>query len=207
MDPGIIIPHIEALIFASEKPLSANELLELINNALSFIDDKATEDEIEQAIIAIQEKYNSEVYPFEIKQVGGGWQFLTKKEYHKTIAQLNGDKFLKKLSAAALETLSIIAYKQPVTKSEIEIIRGVNCDYAVQKLLEKELVLIAGRNEDAVGKPLIYTTSKTFMDYFGINSPEDLPKIKEVLMEELTEATKIDNIITPGLTENNFNEG
>ncbi|MEJ7672369.1 MAG: SMC-Scp complex subunit ScpB [Chitinophagaceae bacterium] len=72
-------------------------------------------------------------------------------------------------------------------------IRGVNCDYAVQKLLEKELVIIAGRNEDAVGKPLIYTTSKSFMDYFGINSPDDLPKIKEVLMEELVEATKVHN--------------
>ncbi|MEO6221452.1 MAG: SMC-Scp complex subunit ScpB, partial [Ginsengibacter sp.] len=98
-----------------------------------------------------------------------------------------------KLSSAALETLAIIAYKQPVIKSEIEIIRGVNCDYAVQKLLEKELVLIAGRKEDAIGKPLIYTTSKNFMDYFGINSPEDLPKIKEVLMEELVEATKIEH--------------
>jgi segregation and condensation protein B len=128
-----------------------------------------------------------------MKESGGGWQFLTKKEFHPTIAQLNADKYLKKLSTASLETLSIIAYKQPITKSEIENIRGVNCDYAVQKLLEKELVIIAGRNEDAVGKPLIYTTSKSFMDYFGINSPDDLPKIKEVLMEELVEATKINN--------------
>ncbi len=195
MHLNTITPHIEALIFASEKPLSSAELLELINTALGFMEDRATNEQVDQVIESIREKYGSEIYPFEIKEIGGGWQFLTKKEYHKTIAQLNGDKFLKKLSTAALETLSIIAYKQPVTKSEIEIIRGVNCDYAVQKLLEKELVLIAGRNEDAVGKPLIYTTSKTFMDYFGINSPEDLPKIKEVLMEELVEATKIDNNI------------
>ncbi|HQW93811.1 MAG TPA: SMC-Scp complex subunit ScpB, partial [Ferruginibacter sp.] len=124
-------------------------------------------------------------------QIGGGWQFLTKKEYHKTVAQLNGDKFLKRLSTAALETLAIIAYKQPITKSEIESIRGVNCDYAVQKLLEKDLVIISGRNEDAVGKPLIYATSKSFMDYFGINSAEDLPKISEVLMEELIQATNV----------------
>src|SRR5690606_26392923 len=118
----------------------------------------------------------SEFYAFEVIESGGGWQFLTKKEFHKTIAQLNGDKFLKKLSVAALETLSIIAYKQPVTKSEMEMIRGVNCDYAVQKLLEKDLVVISGRKEDAPGKPLIYNTSKSFMDYFGINSAEDLPK-------------------------------
>lgn len=191
MELSVIIPHIEALIFASEKPLTVSELSELINNALGFIDDKATEEEIQQAINAISEKYTSDLYVFEIKETGGGWQFLTKKEYHKTVAQLNADKFLKKLSNAALETLAIIAYKQPVTKSEIEIIRGVNCDYAVQKLLEKELVIIAGRNEDAIGKPLIYTTSKSFMDYFGINSAEDLPKIKEVLMEELVEATRV----------------
>src|SRR5690606_2542513 len=134
----------------------------------------------------------SEFYAFEVIESGGGWQFLTKKEYHKTIAQLNGDKFLKKLSVAAIETLSIIAYKQPVTKSEIELIRGVNCDYAVQKLLEKHLVIIAGRKEDAPGKPLIYTTSKSFMDYFGINSPQDLPKIEEVLEQEIVEATQIE---------------
>ena len=193
MDLSTIIPHIEALIFASDKPLSTLELVDLINNALGFIEDKATLDQVESAIEAIREKYDSEFYAFEMKESGGGWQFLTKKEYHKTIAQLNADKYLKKLSTASLETLSIIAYKQPITKSEIENIRGVNCDYAVQKLLEKELVIIAGRNEDAVGKPLIYTTSRSFMDYFGINSADDLPKIKEVLMGELVEATKVHN--------------
>ncbi len=193
MELSIIIPHIEALIFASEKPLPGGELVDLVNNALGFIEDRATPEQVESSIKAIEEKYNSEFYPFEVVQSGGGWQFLTKKEFHKTIAQLNGDKFLKKLSVASLETLSIIAYKQPVTKSEIEIIRGVNCDYAVQKLLEKELVIIAGRKEDAPGKPLIYTTSKSFMDYFGINSPDDLPKIKEVLNQEIIEATKIEN--------------
>lgn len=193
MEISIIIPHIEALIFASDKPLSSSELTELINNALGFIEDKAAVEEIESAISSLKEKYDSDQFAFEIKESGGGWQFLTKKEYHKTIAQLNADKYLKKLSTASLETLSIIAYKQPITKSEIENIRGVNCDYAVQKLLEKDLVIIAGRNEDAVGKPLIYSTSRSFMDYFGINSPEELPKIKEVLMEELVEATKIHN--------------
>lgn len=192
MELSIIIPHIEALIFASEKPLAINDLVELVNNALGFIEDRATTEQVEAAINAINEKYDSEFYSFEMVESGGGWQFLTKKEYHKTIAQLNGDKFLKKLSIAAIETLSIIAYKQPVTKSEIELIRGVNCDYAVQKLLEKELIVISGRKEDAVGKPLIYATSKSFMDYFGINSADDLPKIKEILNQEIIEATKIE---------------
>ena len=72
-----------------------------------------------------------------MRESGGGWQFLTKKEYHKTVAQLNGEKFLKRLSTAALETLAIIAYKQPITIADIESIRGVNSDYSIQKLLEK----------------------------------------------------------------------
>jgi len=191
MDISQIIPHIEALIFASDKALTLEEITELINNALGFIEDRADIQQVETAIEGIKEKYNAEFYAFELKQSGGGWQFLTKPLYHKTVALLNGDKFLKRLSAAALETLAIIAYKQPITKSEIESIRGVNCDYAVQKLLEKDLIIISGRNEDAVGKPLIYGTSKSFMDYFGINSANELPKISEVLMEELVKSTLV----------------
>jgi len=193
MEIGNIIPHIEAVIFASDKALTSLEITEIINNAFGFMEDKIVLDQVESAIEGIIEKYNSEFYPFEIRQSGGGWQFLTKKDYHKTIAQLNGDKFLKRLSSAALETLAIIAYKQPITKSEIEAIRGVNCDYAVQRLLEKDLVIITGRNENLPGKPLIYTTSKSFMDYFGINSAEDLPKIKEILAEQAVEATYLNN--------------
>ncbi len=192
MELSLIIPHIEALIFASDKPLALQDLVEMLNNAVAFIDDRATDDQVETAVDAIKEKYDAEFYAFGLVESGGGWQFLTKPEYHKTIAQLNGDKYLKKLSVASIETLSIIAYKQPVTKSEIELIRGVNCDYAVQKLLEKELVVISGRKEDAVGKPLLYSTSKNFMDYFGINSADDLPKIKEILDHEIVEATKIE---------------
>lgn len=186
-----LIPHIEALIFASDKPLTSLELTELLNNAFGFMEDKLTLDQVEAGIDGVVEKYKSEFYPFEMRQSGGGWQFLTKKDYHKTIAQLNGDKFLKRLSSAALETLAIIAYKQPVTKGEIEAIRGVSSDYAVQKLLEKELIIITGRNESLPGHPLVYATSKTFMDYFGINTADDLPKIKEVLAEQMVEPTII----------------
>ena len=180
MELSLIIPHIEALIFASDKPLAIPDIVELLNNAMAFIEDRATEDQVEAALTAVKEKFDAEFFAFGLVESGGGWQFLTKPEYHKTIAQLNG------------ETLSIIAYKQPVTKSEIELIRGVNCDYAIQKLLEKELVVISGRKEDAVGKPLLYATSKNFMDYFGINSADDLPKIKEVLSQEIVEATLVE---------------
>ena len=191
MDISSIIPHIEALIFASEKPLPTMELVELVNNALGFIEDRASLDQVESAVDAIAEKYSSEFYPFELKQSGGGWQFLTKKQFHKTVAQLNGEKFLKRLSTAALETLAIIAYKQPVTKGEIENIRGVNCDYAVQKLLEKDLIIITGRKENAPGQPLVYATSKSFMDYFGINSVDDLPKLKDIIGSDMVTPTEV----------------
>ena len=194
MELSQIIPHIEALIFASDKPLTSVELTELVNTALGFIEDRASLDQVESALEGIKEKYNSEFYAFELKQSGGGWQFLTKPEFHKTVALINADKFIKRLSSASLETLAIIAYKQPITKSEIESIRGVNCDYAVQKLLEKDLVIISGRNENAVGKPLLYATSKSFMDYFGINSADELPKISEVLMEEMVNATVVGDL-------------
>lgn len=191
MNISNLITHTEALIFASEKPLSSIEIVELINNAFGFLDDKIILDQIETSIEGIKEKYAAEFYPFELRQSGGGWQFLTKKDFHKTIAQLNGDKFLKRLSNAAMESLAIIAYKQPITKSEIEAIRGVNSDYSIQKLLEKELVVITGRNESMVGKPLVYATSKHFMDYFGINSSTDLPKINEVLAEQIVQPTLV----------------
>lgn len=193
MELSDIIPHIEALIFASEKPLENTEIVELINQSFGFMDAQITLDQVNAALEGICEKYQAAFYPFEVVQSGGGWQFLTKKEFHPTIAQLNGEKFLKKLSTASLETLSIIAYKQPVTKGEIENIRGVNSDYSVQKLLEKELIIISGRSESLPGKPLIYSTSKNFMDYFGINSPADLPKINDISPEERIEPTQIRN--------------
>ena len=159
------------------------------------MEERISLDQVEAAVDGIREKYNAEFYPFEIRQSGGGYQFLTKKDFYKTVAQLNGDKFLKRLSNAALETLAIIAYKQPITKGEVEAIRGVNSDYSIQKLLEKELVVITGRNEELPGKPLVYSTSRSFMDYFGINSTDDLPKIKEVLAEQAVQGTLIEDAI------------
>ena len=177
MEKELLMPHMEALIFASERPLTQIELTEMLGQALETV---VVGEQICACLEAIQEKYSAEYYPFELREVGGGYQFLTKKAFHKTVVKLNGDKHIKKLSTAAMETLSIIAYKQPVTKNEIEYIRGVSSDYSIQKLLEKELIVIAGRNEEMVGKPLIYTTSKTFMDYLGINSPSQLPQLKDI---------------------------
>ena len=209
MEISQIIPHIEALVFASDKALNANDITELINTAFGFLEERISLEQVEAALEGIQEKYSTEYYPFELKQSGGGWQFLTKKEFHSTIAQLNGDKFLKRLSTAALETLAIIAYKQPITKSEIEAIRGVNCDYSIQKLLEKELIVISGRNEQMIGKPLIYATSRHFMDYFGINTSEELPKISEVLAEQIVIPTLVnaEHFEMEGEVQQNLEEG
>jgi segregation and condensation protein B len=208
MEIGHIIPHIEALLFASDKPLTPIDVTELVNNAFGFMEDKITMEQVQTAIEGIVEKYSSEFYPFELRESGGGWQFLTKKDFHKTVAQLNGEKYLKRLSAAALETLAIIAYKQPITKADIEAIRGVSCDYSIQKLLEKELIIISGRNEDLPGKPLIYNTSRTFMDYFGINTPADLPKLKEVFAEAMVDPTiiNVENAVPEEAPEDNAGE-
>ncbi|RAJ10771.1 segregation and condensation protein B [Chitinophaga skermanii] len=189
MEISQLIPHVEALIFAGDRPLPMADIVELLNNALAFLEDRATPEQVEAAIDAIKEKYSSEFYAFEIRESGGGYQFLTKKEYYQTVAQLNGEKFLKRLSTAALETLAIVAYRQPISKGEIEHIRGVSTDYSIQKLLEKDLIVISGRSEDLPGKPLLYSTSKAFMDYFGLNSPNDLPKLKEVFEEEYIQPT------------------
>ena len=152
-------------------------------------------DKVSTCLEAVKEKYDTDYYPFELRETGGGYQFLTKKTYHQTVMQLNGDKYIKKLSSSAIETLAIITYKQPITKSEIEFIRGVSSDYSIQKLLEKELIVIAGRNEDAVGKPLIYATTKNFMDYLGVNSTHDLPQLSEVAGTEIVFPTNAEEAI------------
>lgn len=202
MEISQIIPHVESLIFAADRPLPVLDITDLLNNALAFLEDRVTVDQVETAIEAIREKYSTEFYAFEVRESGGGFQFLTKKEYYQTVAQLNGDKFLKRLSTAALETLAIVAYKQPISKGEIEHIRGVSTDYSITKLLEKELIVISGRSETLPGKPLLYSTSKAFMDYFGLNSPKDLPKLKEVFEDEGVQPT-----LMTGLENGNGEEG
>jgi segregation and condensation protein B len=136
-----------------------------------------TED-IEQALAELREKYQQEHFAFELVEIAEGFQFMTKSAFHSVVDEYIKENNAKRLSKAALETLAIIAYKQPVVKSEVEHIRGVNCDYTIQKLLEKELIEIQGRDHGP-GKPLIYGTSPKFMNYFGLKSIKDLPQLKE----------------------------
>ena len=131
------------------------------------------------AIDNLQQKYLNQKSALELVKIAGGYQFLTKKEMLPIINQLHIQKSKKKLSHSALETLSIIAYRQPITKLEMEQIRGVNCDYTVQKLLDKDLISISGK-AGGLGRPLLYNLSQYFLDYFGINSVADLPHLKDI---------------------------
>jgi segregation and condensation protein B len=145
---------------------------------ISSLQVEITRGEVEGAVESLKEKYSSEDYSFEIANVSDGYIFLTKGAYHNTIGTYLKLEARKKLSRVALETLSIIAYKQPVTRTDIDSIRGVNSDYAIQKLLDKELVNIIGR-ADGPGRPLLYETSEKFFEYFGLAGVKDLPKLKD----------------------------
>ena len=166
--------YIEALIFASENSIRLEEIMYCLQ--LSFEQD-FTEAAIKKAIEGIKEKYLQPNFAIELVNLNNGYQFLTKTDYHVVIKQLQLQRSKKKLSSAALETLAIIAYNQPVTKLDIEQIRGVNCDYTIQKLLEKELIAIAGKSE-TVGRPIIYSTSDFFMDYFWHQQFKRITSIK-----------------------------
>ena len=173
--------HIEALIFVAEEPLSVKDIQECLIRLVGL---ELSKEEIEANIEMLIARYHDGDYAFEIAPIAGGYQFLTKPAYQPTVSEFLKSKLNKRLSTNSLETLAIIAYKQPISKPDIERIRGVNCDYTIQKLLEKELVAIIGRSEE-VGKPLLYGTSQFFMNYFGINSVHDLPKLRD--LEQTTE--------------------
>jgi len=163
------------MIFASEEEITSKQIKDIIDKSGL----RVSVNEIEESVMALNEEYKQNSKPFEILRIAGGYTFATKKEYGRFIGRLFEDKQKKKLSPSALETLSIIAYKQPITRSEIEFIRGVNVDYIVNSLLEKELITIIGRAETP-GRPILYGSTKTFLKVLGLNALEDLPKLKEI---------------------------
>lgn len=175
-----LVQHIEAIIFSSENPISYKEIKNCLEQSMET---RLKKDMIEDAIQGVVNRYKEDSFAFEVVEISGGYQFLTKGAYHHTISTLLKQKAKKRLSKSALETLSIIAYKQPTIKTEVEAIRGVSCDYSIQKLLEKELIAIVGRS-DAPGRPLVYATGEKFMNYFGLKSIKDLPKIKDFSTED-----------------------
>lgn len=172
--------HIEALIFCAPEPLGINEIVSCLTEMFGAV---VPVKDVELALADLGKKYGEVEFSFALEKLGGGYQFLTKPAYQPSISILLRQHSQKRLSTAQLETLSIIAYKQPLTKSDVEQIRGVACDYSLQKLLEKELIEIKGKSE-GIGRPLIYGTSQKFMDYFGINSILDLPQPKDFSQPE-----------------------
>ncbi|MCF6360489.1 MAG: SMC-Scp complex subunit ScpB [Cyclobacteriaceae bacterium] len=167
--------HIEALIFCAPSPLKEAE----IKNCLTeMFEAEVPAKDVASAIIGIEEKFKQDQFSFELIRSGGGYQFLTKPAYQASIGIMLKQQSKRRLSTSALETLSIIAYKQPVTRLDMEQIRGVNCDYSVNRLLDKGLIEIKGKAE-TIGRPILYGTSSQFMDYFGINDIAELPTPKD----------------------------
>ncbi len=167
--------YIESLVFVSDQPIGFALIKESLEN---HFETKMDTDSIETALDELIEKYQEDKFAIEIVEINNGFKFMTKGAYHGIVGAYIKIQSSRRLSTAALETLAIIAYKQPVVKSEMEKIRGVSCDYSVQKLLEKELIAISGRS-DGPGRPLEYSTSEKFMEYFGLKDMSDMPKIKD----------------------------
>jgi segregation and condensation protein B len=174
-----LLNHIEALIFCSPSPSKVADLKACLSEMFNA---DVPEEDIINAIQKLEEKYQSDDFSFQLNKGGGGYQFLTKPAYQTSIGIMLKQQSKKRLSTSAMETLSIIAYKQPISKTEVENIRGVNCDYAIQKLLDKGLIEIRGKAE-TIGRPMLYGTSAKFMEYFGINDINELPTPKDFTQE------------------------
>lgn len=169
---------IESLIFASDEPITSSEIIKAIKD-IDGNEVQITQGDVINTVNELNEKFASNDSSFKIISIAQGYSFATKPEYGKYVGYLSSEKTKRRLSQAALETLAIIAYKQPITKPEIESIRGVNSDYMINTLLEKSLITINGR-ADTIGRPLIYVTTPEFLLYFGLNSISDLPKPREI---------------------------
>ncbi|MGB5850078.1 MAG: SMC-Scp complex subunit ScpB [Ignavibacteriaceae bacterium] len=169
---------IEALIFSSDDSLGSAEIINAIKG-IDGVDIEITSNDIENVVDQLNKKYSEGNHSFRIVKIANGYLFATSEEYAKYVGYLSSEKTKRRLSPAALETLSIIAYKQPMTKPELENIRGVNSDHIISSLLEKNLITIKGRSE-SIGRPLLYATTDEFLKYFGLNNLSDLPKPREL---------------------------
>jgi len=179
---------VEALLFASDTPLPLNKLKAVLG--------ELPVEKIKSTIEELNRKYKENNQSFAIREIAGGYQMYTRPEYASWINQLYALRRAQRLSQAALETLSVIAYRQPVVKSTIDHIRGVDSGGVLHTLLERKLITISGR-EDSVGRPLIYGTTKEFLVYFGLKDLKDLPKIEELESLIQTKKSKGNNTFSP----------
>lgn len=160
---------IEALIFVSDEPLSVRIIADVLK------EDKAV---VSEAIAALAEEFNGRNSGLQLREVAGGWQFATRPEYHEHVRKFLKTRPSAKLSIASLETLAVIAYRQPVTVPEILEIRGVQSPSAIKTLLDKKLIVAKGRKE-TVGRPMMYGTSKEFLLQFGLKDLSELPSVED----------------------------
>jgi segregation and condensation protein B len=178
--PGII----EAVLFAAPEPLTPTEIVSILTDGGEsfFLDSEL----VLSTISALNHKYRQTGMAFSIRKTGDGYSFVTDEKYHRWLRMFQHQNEKRRMSQAGLETLAIVAYRQPVSKPEVDRIRGVDSGYVLKQLLEKELILVAGRS-DAPGRPLLYETSRLFLKHFGLHSTNDLPKpreIEEILNDE-----------------------
>ena len=178
---GLRLPIIESLILSSPEPLPARKISEIV-------DDISPRD-IEEVVELLNEKYMQSDASFRIRQIAGGYQVYILESYSRYVEELLTRRRNIRLTRAALETLAIIAYRQPVTRTDIEMIRGVASDSVVHTLLERKLITLAGRAE-TVGRPLLYRTTDEFLKFFNLNRIEDLPRMEEI--EELLASEESD---------------
>ena len=167
---------IEAILFVSDKPIT----IEQVKDVLEGADGR----EIRRLIYELKEEYEKEERSFQVTEVAGGFQLATHSTYSPWLKKLYKNRKKNRLSRAALETLAIIAYRQPIIRAEVEAVRGVNAEGVLATLLEKGLAKITGRRE-TVGRPFVYGTTREFLEYFGLNSLKELPQLKEFKEEDV----------------------
>lgn len=177
--PSDVKSLIEGLIFAAEEPLTVRQIKAIYEQPGVDEERRIDQAEIQTIVDTLNEEYRVAHRPYRIIMIAGGYQFATLKEYAEWLGRLFHEQSRRRLSQSSLETLAIVSYKQPVSKPEIEAIRGVNCDYVLKTLLEKELLTIVGRAE-TVGRPLLYGTTREFLKHFGLNEITDLPRPREI---------------------------
>jgi len=204
---------IEALLFASQTPLTTEELARLVRARVAEAEDvRAREledgkeipplpewltnlaatsaDDAAQALLQLLHSYDSSQRAFTLSERPKGWKILTRAEYGEFVRQLFPERKPERFSGPAMETLAIIAYRQPITKAAIEAVRGVACDGMLQKLLDRDLIRIGGR-ADLPGRPLLYETTELFFEHFGIRSIDDLPNSSELRKVKLPDPTSV----------------
>lgn len=184
IDIESLLPGIEAMLVSSDRPLKASALVDAIS---VHLDRPINSQIISQAITMLNEQYDEHNRAFRIEEISGGYRLMTRPEHALIVAAMHRSRATTRLSKPALETLSIIAYRQPITRAELEAIRGVAAGEVVRTLMDRRLVKITGRAEE-LGRPMLYGTTRQFLDTFGLASVKDLPKPEE-LADQMEQST------------------